>query len=63
MHRYRYQGGEGLLLWGDALARLGRLDEARAAWALVGERDPESESAVTATARLTGEHDSVERSA
>jgi tetratricopeptide (TPR) repeat protein len=50
-HRWRYQGGEGLLLWGDALAKLGRVDEARAAWALVGERDPESESATLAAER------------
>jgi tetratricopeptide (TPR) repeat protein len=50
-HRWRHQGGEGLLLWGDALARLGRDDEARAAWTLAGERDPESESARLASER------------
>jgi tetratricopeptide (TPR) repeat protein len=62
-HRWRYQGGEGLLLWGDALARLGRAEEARAAWKLVGERDPESESAIMAGARLMEEQVSTCKSA
>lgn len=62
-HRWRYQGGEGLLLWGDALIKLGRPDEARAAWGLVGERDPESESAVLASERLTDEIASPRKSA
>lgn len=51
-HLYRGQGGGGLLLWGDCLERQGRLDEARRAWDLVLVRDPESESAKSARARL-----------
>jgi tetratricopeptide (TPR) repeat protein len=42
-HSYKGQGGDGLLLWGEVLERLGRIDDARRAWTLVGERDPESE--------------------
>jgi tetratricopeptide (TPR) repeat protein len=45
MHPYRGQGGDALLLWGDALSRLGRQAEAREAYALAIERDPQSESA------------------
>jgi tetratricopeptide (TPR) repeat protein len=51
-HPFRTQGGDGLLLWGEALSRLGRLDEARQAWALAVERDPQSESAAQAAVRL-----------
>jgi len=51
-HRYRGQGGDGLLLWGDALAQLRRSGEARAAYALAIERDPESECSRFAAARL-----------
>lgn len=50
---HRAQGGDGLLLWGDALTRLGRPDEARHAWALAIERDGQSESARIAAERLT----------
>ena len=50
-HLYRRQGGDALLLWGDTLARLGRRDEAREAWALAVERDPQSESARLAQSR------------
>ncbi|MEW5737591.1 MAG: hypothetical protein AB1938_01630 [Myxococcota bacterium] len=50
---YRGQGGDGLLLWGDLLAEHGDLAAARRAWGLVLERDPESESAGKARARLT----------
>jgi tetratricopeptide (TPR) repeat protein len=46
------QGGDGLLLWGEVLRRLGRLGEAAAAWRLAIERDPESESARIAESRL-----------
>jgi tetratricopeptide (TPR) repeat protein len=49
---YRGQGGDGLLLWGDLLSELDRAGEARAAWALAVERDPESESAAHAARRL-----------
>jgi len=53
VQRYRGQGGDGLLLWGDVLVHLRRLDEARAAWSLAIERDPQSESSKLATARLS----------
>ena len=49
---YRAQGGDGLLLWGDLLARLERIEEARLAYALAIERDGQSESARTAAGRL-----------
>jgi tetratricopeptide (TPR) repeat protein len=48
------QGGDGLLLWGDALQQLGRPGEAKQAWELAAERDPESESAERARERLEG---------
>ena len=51
-HRFRGQGGDGLLLFGDVLARLARPAEAAAAWRLSLERDPESESAGRAAGRL-----------
>jgi tetratricopeptide (TPR) repeat protein len=51
-HPYRFQGGEALLAWGDCLTRLGRRDEARAAWELCRARDPESWAAPVAAARL-----------
>jgi tetratricopeptide (TPR) repeat protein len=54
-HPYRGQGADGLLLWGDALVRLGRLDDARRAFALATERDPESVHAHTARERLAAE--------
>jgi tetratricopeptide (TPR) repeat protein len=44
-HRFRTQGGDGLLLWAEALEKLGRSVEAAAARQLVVERDPESEAA------------------
>jgi tetratricopeptide (TPR) repeat protein len=49
---YKYQGGDGLLAWGDLLARLERHEEAVAAWRLAVERNPESESATLAVKRL-----------
>ena len=52
-HSWRGQGGDGLLLWGDVLARLRRLAEARRAWALAAERDPQSESAREARVRAS----------
>ncbi len=51
-HPYRGQGGDSLLSWGEVLSRLGRLDEARKAWALSIERDPQSESARLARQRI-----------
>ncbi|HET7788738.1 MAG TPA: tetratricopeptide repeat protein [Myxococcales bacterium] len=51
-HPYRAQGGDGLLLWGEALTRLERFDEARHAYALAVERDRQSESAQLAAERL-----------
>lgn len=51
IHPHRGQGGDGLLLWGDVLSRLGRLDEAKRAYELAVERDPQSESAQLAQAR------------
>ena len=54
LHPYRGQGGDALLLWGDALSRLGRSDEARQAYALACERDPQSESAQIARTRSDG---------
>jgi tetratricopeptide (TPR) repeat protein len=56
-HAYRRQGGESLLAWGDVLLRQGRHTEAHTAWALVVERDPESEAARIAQARTA--HDSA----
>jgi tetratricopeptide (TPR) repeat protein len=52
-HPYRWQGGDGLLLWGDVLSRLRRGDEARDAYELAILRDPQSESARLAVARLS----------
>lgn len=51
-HRYRGQGGEALLAWGDCLVKLERPEEARTAWELCVRRDPQSESAATARHRL-----------
>ncbi|MCA1828225.1 MAG: hypothetical protein ABR567_12755 [Myxococcales bacterium] len=51
-HSYRAQGGDGLVLWGDALMRLGHPDEAWEAWELAIERDPQSENARFAAERL-----------
>lgn len=50
-HPFRGQGADGLLLWGEVLARLGRGEEARAAWALATARDPQSAQAAVAAAR------------
>jgi len=50
---YRAQGGDGLLLWGDLLVRLDRLDEAREAYELAVARDPQSVSARLARERKT----------
>lgn len=54
LHPYRGQGGDSLLSWGDVLSRLGRLDEAKGAYALAMERDPQSESAQLARMREAG---------
>lgn len=51
-HDYKYQGGDGLLAWGELLARVGRHEDATNAWRLAVERDPESESAALAAKRL-----------
>jgi hypothetical protein len=50
-HRFRAQGGDGLLLWAEALEKLGREAEAIQVRGLVRERDPESEAARLASAR------------
>ncbi len=52
-HRFRGQGGDGILLWAEALKQLGRQVEADGALRLVAERDPESEAAVEAARLLT----------
>ena len=49
---WRAQGGDGLLRWGDALARLGHFAEAQKAYALTIDRDRQSESARLAAERL-----------
>ena len=49
---YTGQGGDELLLYGDTLAQLGRVDEARAEWRRVLERDAESAACAAARARL-----------
>jgi tetratricopeptide (TPR) repeat protein len=51
-HSYRAQGGDGLLLWGDVLTQLERVEEGCEAYQLAIERDPQSESARLAAARL-----------
>jgi tetratricopeptide (TPR) repeat protein len=48
---YRGQGGDGLLLWGDVLMRLERLEEATQAYALAIDRDGQSQSARIAAGR------------
>ncbi len=50
-HRYKGQGGEALLAWGDCLSKLSRPDDARTAWELCIRRDPQSASASTARDR------------
>lgn len=50
--KYRGQGGEALLAWGDSLVALGRDHEARTPWELCLQRDPQSAAAVRARARL-----------
>ena len=52
-HRWRWQGGAGLLAWGDALKELGRDDDARAAWAQCLSQDPQSLAAKAARDRLS----------
>jgi tetratricopeptide (TPR) repeat protein len=46
-HRFRTQGGEGLLLWAESLEQLGRRADAADARRLVRERDPESAAALS----------------
>jgi tetratricopeptide (TPR) repeat protein len=55
VHPYRGQGGDALRLWGEVLTRLGRLDEARRAYGLAVERDPQSESARLARDSASGD--------
>lgn len=57
-HPHRWQGGDGLLFWGDLRARRGDLAGARAAWTRAIERDPQSASAREARERLV-EHGGV----
>jgi tetratricopeptide (TPR) repeat protein len=49
---YRWQGGAALLEWGDALARLGRREDARVVWNECLIRDPQSPAAELARSRL-----------
>ncbi|WNG59691.1 hypothetical protein F0U59_36970 [Archangium gephyra] len=51
-HLYKGQGGDGLLAWGDCLAKLGHQEEARGAWRLVLVRDAQSGAASEAASRL-----------
>lgn len=51
-HRWRWQGGSGLLNWGTLLAELGRHDEARAGWLQCVTQDPLSLAAGEAKRRL-----------
>ncbi|HYO72938.1 MAG TPA: tetratricopeptide repeat protein, partial [Archangium sp.] len=51
-HPYKGQGGDGLLAWGDCLAKLGRQEEARKTWQLVLDRDAQSGAASEAASRL-----------
>ncbi|MBL8922745.1 MAG: hypothetical protein JNJ54_28105 [Myxococcaceae bacterium] len=53
--KYRWQGGAGWLEHGDALAHLGRRDEARAAWRSCLERDGQSPASEVAPLRLGAE--------
>jgi tetratricopeptide (TPR) repeat protein len=48
---YRWQGGPALLDWGDALQKLGRVEEAREVWKRCVERDPQSPAAALAQKR------------
>lgn len=50
---YLGQGGQALLAWGDSLAALGRNAEARHAWGLCLERDPQAPAAQAARSRLS----------
>ena len=50
--KYVGQGGDALLAWGDCLAALSRNADARRAWALCAERDPQAPAAATARSRL-----------
>jgi tetratricopeptide (TPR) repeat protein len=52
---YQWQGGEGLLLWGEILIKLQRSGEARHAFWLATQRDPQSESAASAKELLAHE--------
>jgi len=61
-HPYRAQGGDGLVAWGDALARLGDFVEARQAWALAIDRDRQSECARIAAERLQRDVEDSSRS-
>lgn len=49
-HRWRWQGGAGLLRWGRLLAQLGRTEEAHSAWARCVAQDPQSSAASEARA-------------
>lgn len=49
---YVGQGGDALLAWGDSLRALVRDDDARRAWELCIERDPQAPAAATARTRV-----------
>jgi tetratricopeptide (TPR) repeat protein len=55
-HASRGQGGSGLLLWAEALTRLGRRKDAEDALRMAVARDPESEAACEAAAMLDSAH-------
>jgi tetratricopeptide (TPR) repeat protein len=50
--QYTGQGGAALLAWGDSLKAVGREEEARRAWLLCAQRDPQSPAAARAQSRL-----------
>lgn len=53
--KYRWQGGAAWLEHGDALAHLGRRDDARAAWRSCLERDGQSPASELARSRLSAD--------
>ncbi|MBS2023142.1 MAG: tetratricopeptide repeat protein [Deltaproteobacteria bacterium] len=56
-HKYKGQGADGLVLWGDVLSKLGDPAGAAHAWQLAIDRDGESEWAQVAKTRLSALQD------